>query len=459
MTENMIHQTDYLLEETNRGKLDFISIKKDFLEDYYFLRQSVDKNIIHYRKYLTFFKEDRFPTNLFLRRGLIQYSSAWSDKEKTALHNAEEAILQTARQDMMTVRSNAYYDMVIIQIQQIKTLLNKDNIKKYFFDKNPEMDYNNSDDTTTREFNTLLQEVYEVFPILGFTPEEHIQHIRQMKSIPTNSTSKRTREESTTEHNSETNDAPPNKLRSVDVRPTSPPIITTLHSTSFLDSTSSSSSSSTATIPTILRDSSFVITSPNHNPIKSKKVNKVKKIITNNKTPAVFDLSKTSTSTHKPKTNDKHTNIKTITDQLSSLNKTVELFISANNNIKNGKYPNGKIIKKNVTSNSPFIINTKEIQTKNQYMTKGYNQNQTPLYTPPPFQHIAPALNLQPQLFTTQQTQYQQHSFPYPHQPSNYHYNNNRDRDQSNHSVQHINNQKKPHYEGRSHPQRYPYHG
>ena len=48
----------------------------------------------------------------------------------------------------------------------------------------------------------------------------------------------------------------------------------------------------------------------------------------------VFDLSKTSTTSREPKLNDNRTNILTITDQLSSLNKTVEMFISANNNHK-----------------------------------------------------------------------------------------------------------------------------
>ena len=63
---------------------------------------------------------------------------------------------------------------------------------------------------------------------------------------------------------------------------------------------------------------------------------KITNNITNNKTSIVFDLSKTSTTTRKPKINDNHTKILTITDQLSSLSKTVEMLISANNNTKNG---------------------------------------------------------------------------------------------------------------------------
>ena len=74
-------------------------------------------------------------------------------------------------------------------------------------------------------------------------------------------------------------------------------------------------------------------------PLKIKNFINSKKItnnITNNKTSIVFDLSKTSTTTRKPKINDNHTKILTITDQLSSLSKTVEMLISANNNTKNG---------------------------------------------------------------------------------------------------------------------------
>ena len=40
--------------------------------------------------------------------------------------------------------------MVIKQRKQIETPLNKNNVKKYFYKKNPEIDNNNSNETITR---------------------------------------------------------------------------------------------------------------------------------------------------------------------------------------------------------------------------------------------------------------------------------------------------------------------
>ena len=60
------------------------------------------------------------------------------------------------------------------------------------------------------------------------------------------------------------------------------------------------------------------------------------KKITNNIANKKKTIVKTSTTIRKPKINDNHTKILTITDQLSSLSKTVEMLISANNNTKNG---------------------------------------------------------------------------------------------------------------------------
>ena len=168
--------------------------------------------------------------------------------------------------------------MVIKQRKQIETLLNKNNIKKYFYKKNPEVDNNNSNETITREFDVLFQEIDKEFPFMGLTSEEHTV---QLKSIPTMSnTLKRSRDETATEYNSDTNDTTSNKLRSVEFRPASysPAINTTLHSSSSLNSTSTSLSSSyTTTIPTILHGLPFDVTSPNHNPIINKKLAKFQK--------------------------------------------------------------------------------------------------------------------------------------------------------------------------------------
>lgn len=462
----MINESTDEMNENGHGGQSFTEITQHLLEDYNKLRQSLYKNILIFRKYRTFIQEDRLPTNLLLKRGYIQYSNAWTEQEKTTLHKSEEAILHTAQQDMMAVRSKAYYDMVLKQGKQIETLLNKNTIRTYFYDKNPELNNNNSNETITREFDNLFQEIDKEFPIMGLTSEEHIE---QLKSITTTSnTLKRTRDTIRTEYNSDSDDTTSNKLRSVQLRPVSysPTIHTSMHSSSSSSNnatSTSSSTSSTTTIPALPHDTPTNSSSPNHNQIKIKKLKKFQKItnnITNNKKSTVSDLLKTSTTTRKPKINNNNSNIKTITDQLSSLSKTVELFISTNNNTKNGKNSNEKVKKKNTTNNIHLTTNTKDIQTKHPYIIKSYNQNKTPLYTPPQFHQIAPALNLQPLHFITQQPHYQHYNIHHPPQSFNNNYNNNnQERYHLNHSIQHINNYENPNYEVKNHPYLFPNHG
>ena len=68
--------------------------------------------------------------------------------------------------------------MVIQQRKQIETLLNKNNIKKFFYNKNPKVDNNNSNETITREFDILFQEIDKEFPFMGLTSEEHTVQCR-----------------------------------------------------------------------------------------------------------------------------------------------------------------------------------------------------------------------------------------------------------------------------------------
>ena len=400
---------------------------------------SLTRNITFFRKYLEFKATKRFPTNLQIKRQDFNYSPSWDRLQLNDLIQQESRIILQAQSQLIQLRINAYYNIILHETLQLKERLQLSYITNNFQLLCPLLADNA--EVYNEYYPEIRTKLLALFELPTLTEEEHLT---QMYNSPTNDTTGERK-----------------RLRTADdedkSRPSSfiPSFLTPSPIEPPLSSSSSSSSSSFIQPPSSLispKHKTTHITNTKLKLITKHNLPKPSKNPTNTSNKTTIRITSITNPSSILASQSSHTNnIKIITDQLTSLTSAVASLLSNNNTIKNANVKHPNVKKKH---NLPLITNTINTTTNKPSTTKRYNLNHT--QQPPPLLHIAPTLYTQtphalqphhlthiPHHFTPLSTHLNNHHHPYHYLSDQYNIHHSHD----------------PPYAARNHPYPHPNHG